>query len=104
MKSSSLPRLTVNGFAPRRVPREYGADVGRDRMIRLLRAAFPGRSDPEIADRAALYLGVTDRTVRNWLAGSHEARLGDAIRLGWLVGWEAFLSIIEGGIEGGGDA
>lgn len=83
--------------APRRVPRGLDVDVGRRAMVRLLWAAFPGQSENEVADRASMYLGVSDRTVRNWLSGIHEPRLGHAVRLVGLVGWEAFIGLIEGG-------
>lgn len=84
----------------RRMVNRGAAEGGRP-MDRLLRAAFPGRSQGEIAGRAASYLGVSDRTVRNWLDGTHEPKLGHALQLVGLVGWDRFPSIVEGR-EGGG--
>lgn len=41
----------------------------------MLWRAFPGRSEAEIAARAAPVLGVSERQVRNWLRIEHSAAL-----------------------------
>lgn len=85
-----------NTTGQRRLVNRRRAIDGRQQAGRLLRAAFPGRSQGEIVERAARYLGVSGRTVRNWLDGTHEPRLGHGLRLAGLVGWERFHEIVEG--------
>jgi hypothetical protein len=42
-------------------------DVARERFADLLRVAFPGGSDIEVARQAARVLGYHEKTVLNWL-------------------------------------
>jgi hypothetical protein len=76
--------------------RDICPDLSKERMVRLLWAAFLSRSENELAEKASRYLGVTERTVRNYLRRTHEAKLRHAIMLGALVGYERFLGIVFG--------
>jgi len=54
----------------------------------LLWRAFPGRSENEVAERAALALGVTARQARNWLRCEHDASLRHVCAVMMLAGFE----------------
>jgi hypothetical protein len=77
--------------------RDFGCpDVNHKKLCKLLWLAFPSRSEAELSERACLYLGVTDRTIRNWLAGTHSPKWPTVCLIAGLVGYETFLSIVFG--------
>lgn len=69
---------------------------GRELWAELLKNAFPGRSENEIAEAAAPILDVTPRTVRNWLRGVHEPKIKHVVAVMLLVGLERSVAMIEG--------
>lgn len=76
---------------------EPASDLGRRAAKILLRAAFTGARGGDLEERAARYTGRSEKTVRNWLDGTHEMKLGDALSLVPLVGVETVLRIISRG-------
>jgi hypothetical protein len=95
-------RSQITGFhmhVPSRTDlrRDFGCPhVNHKKLCRLLWLAFPSRSEAELSERASLYLGVTDRTIRNYLAGTHRPKWDTICLIAGLVGWEAFLGILFG--------
>lgn len=70
--------------------------TGRKVFARMLWSAFPGKSENEVAERAALVLGVSDRQCRNYLRGIHEAKASHVMAVIALLGFEKAMKLIEG--------
>ncbi|GAA6190873.1 hypothetical protein [Phaeobacter sp. NW0010-22] len=77
MSLASLPRVFVSGikfllngreksFVVNRVE---ARELARGRFAVALRAAFPGKTDSEVARLAAPVLDRSERQIQNWLAG-----------------------------------
>ena len=73
-----------------------GVDGARAWFAALLCRAFPGRSEREVAVKAARVLGVSQRQVQNWLRGENDASLRHVVAVLAVAGAE----IVLGGIEG----
>lgn len=71
------------------------SDIGSRTLSRLLWAAFPGRSETEVAERASLVLGVTEKQARNWLRGIHDAKARHVMALIAIIGFEKAMGLIE---------
>lgn len=69
-----LCRGREKSFVANRLESEIYA---REGFRKLLTAPFPNRSDREIAEQWAKALGVSERTVQNWLALTHSASITD---------------------------
>ena len=81
----------------RRAPAEPASEIGKRAAGELIRAAYPALRGEERIKRVARWTGRSEKTVRNWLDGTHEMKLGDALSLRALVGVELFLRIISRG-------
>lgn len=68
-KSFTANRIEAEAFA-------------RERFQLMLRHPFPGATDKEIARTWAARLNVSERTVENWLAGTHTASITDLTIVG----------------------
>jgi len=79
-----------------RRPAEPASDLGRRAAAALLKAAFPKFRGQELVTRASNYTGRSEKTVRNWLDGTHDMKLGDAMSLVPLIGVETVLKILYG--------
>lgn len=66
-------------FTANRVQAEIFA---RERFARLLRAPFPDQADKQIAAHWAPHLGVSERSVENWLACTHSASITEMTIVG----------------------
>ena len=83
-----------NNFAVNRVSLQ---DVSRARAARLLRAAFPARSDRECARLAAAFLGVSDRQVLHWLSCDHSMSFDNVFAIGCRVGVFTVMEVMTQG-------
>ena len=77
------PSQFLNGNFSRRV------------FARMLWAAFPGRSEHDVAERASLALGLSKRQVRNLLACEHDAKLRQVLVVITIIGFERAMAMIE---------
>lgn len=75
---------------------EPSSDLGKRAAAALLKAAFPGARCGDLTLRASRYTGRSEKTIRNWLDGTHDMKLGDALSLLPLIGAETALKIIYG--------
>ena len=80
----------ANSIRPR-----ASSDLHRRIAPALLRAAFPNTRSGELMARAARYMGRSEKTIQNWLDGTHDMKLEDAASLLPLIGLEAFIKIIR---------
>lgn len=88
---SSRPRY---GAAGRKNPARNAlthVEASRRWFAGLLWRAFPAPSEAELAARAAPVLGVSERQVRNWLRGEHDASLRYVTAVLALAGVECIL-------------
>lgn len=91
-------------FKPRRFPLSYLSNSpqvravligGRSRTLfaSMLRAAFPGDSDNERAERGAPVLGISTRHFRRLLQCEHDAKVAQVLAVFVLIGFEAAIKI-----------
>lgn len=71
-------------------------DLARARFADMLRHPFPDASDREIARSWAPRLGVSDKTIQNWLACSHSASIEDIFIVGAAHGVWTTMQILVG--------
>ena len=62
----------------------------------LLWAAFPARSEADLAARAAPVLDISDRQVRNYLRELHDPSLTITLKVLAIAGAEIACAIMEG--------
>ena len=71
------------------------AKASRKWFRNLLFRAFPSRSEQELAQRAALVLGVSPRQVKNWLREEHDTSLRYVTAVMAIAGVEMVCGKIE---------
>jgi hypothetical protein len=71
-------------------------DVARARFRDLLKETWPG-SDASTARRAAQALGVSEKTVKNWLACSHSAPFEIVFAIGCFTGVYRVMDVMTRG-------
>lgn len=65
-------------------------------FVQMLWAAFPARSENHLAEMAAPKLGVSPKTVRNWLRGNGDGKAKNFADLMKILGVDKTLEILEG--------
>jgi len=69
--------------------------VSRRIFARMLWAVFPGRSENDVAERAAMALGLSKRQVQNLLRCEHDAKLRQIFAVIAILGFEQAMSFIQ---------
>lgn len=72
-------------------------EVARERFADLLRVSWPERSDRAVARDSAAWLGVSERTVLNWLACEVSVPFEIVFAIGCRVGVFAVMDVMTRG-------
>lgn len=99
-RPKSIPVASQDGDLSRTCAKNPARSAGLERPREwfrdLLWAAFPGKSEREVSQRAAMALGVSQRQVQNWLRCEHDASLRHVAALMVIAGAEVVLGLIGG--------